>query len=186
MCDAARGSPVSSSSGKTVILFIAEKGVVPTPKDDCHVIDCSRHLLTNYRTKDQIMELSAASIRGPLRTLEPPMSFDRWRGIRPAGHCAALMSPGPGCARPSSFTSLRTVPHQPDPTHRGGSPSAHHQRCLPRASGAHRSEVKEEGWAQARPGGHERRWVPGGLGSHRSGRRTSATGREPPVARVTS
>src|SRR5438094_5622334 len=35
-------------------------------------------------------------------------------GIRPPGRCAPLMSPGPGCARPSSFTSLCTAPRRPD------------------------------------------------------------------------
>ena len=37
------------------------------------------------------------------------------RAIGPRGRCAPLMSPGTGCARASSLTSLCTTPPRPDP-----------------------------------------------------------------------
>src|SRR5213596_1711580 len=78
---------------------------------------------------------------------------DRLGGIRPPGRCAPLMSPGPGVARPSSFTSLCTAPHRPDLA-----PLEHFDESQPgappRVSGDRRSEVKEEALAvRPRPGG---------------------------------
>src|SRR3990167_5634036 len=73
--------------------------------------------------------------------------------IERPGRSAPLMSPGPGFARPSYFTSLRRTPHPIDPTRGVGTHGATEQPCSGlTAPGAYRSEVKEEGCAQRRPG----------------------------------
>ena len=106
-------------------------------------------------------------------------------GIRPPGCSAAFMSPGPGCARASSLTSLRRAPHRPDPPPLW--------RCTRAARhgwwwaegvgwGAERSKGGAVG-RQAGGGGHERSPPPCGLGPGHE--RTSATVRNVPQAALT-
>jgi hypothetical protein len=69
------------------------------------------------------------------------------------GRSAALMSPGAGLAAgASSFTSLRKAPHRPARAALFAFDEGRAPRCPPRASGARRSEVKEEARAQPGPG----------------------------------
>ena len=70
----------------------------------------------------------------------------RLSGDRAAGACSSAHVPRAGRDRPSSFTSLRSKPHRPDPIHRFGIFSVTQRaRRKPGTSGWGRSEVKGEG-----------------------------------------
>ena len=59
-----------------------------------------------------IVEKGPASVRGPEWQFVPRAGVGR--EIGPQGRAAPLMSPAPGFARRSSFTSLHSTPHRPD------------------------------------------------------------------------
>lgn len=73
-------------------------------------------------------------------------------GIGDPGYPAPLMSPETGCARFSSFTSLRRVPGLADPEVMLERTVSVPMRSEKAVMGVCRSEVKEEGFAQQNPG----------------------------------